>query len=84
MYTSCHSVVSRYFPDHQITTAQTRMGQFILVDGAPFVLVSLGFVAFNDEFYRTHYKFYRALMAYCARNLVHFVREDFKLYKIKF
>lgn len=84
MYTSCYSVVSHYFSDHHITTVQTHLGQFILVDGAPFVLISSGFVAFNDEFYKTHYKFYRALMKFCARKLIHFVREDFKLYNIKF
>ncbi len=84
MYTSCYSVVCRYFSDRHITTVRTYLGQFVLVDDIPFVLISSDFVAFNDDFYRIHYRFYRALQAFCARKFIRFVREDFKLYNIKF
>lgn len=84
MYVSCFSLVSCYFSDRDITTLKSDLGQFILVDKVPLILISSVSVYFNDNFYRSHYKFYRALKAYCSRRSLYVFREDFSIYNIKF
>lgn len=81
MYTSFWSILFRYFPDSKLrsstTTEANLYGYSYYVDEVRFISI-LGYVVyFNDAYYRSKYRFYRALRSYCDKHGYTLVRFDF-------